>query len=138
MIRELRIRGLGVVATLALIGGCVTPTQQGIDSGGSFFLSPGEATRLVDGTGVRYLQVSSDSRCRPGVQCVWAGRAEIQLRITPPSNIDGAESSTGELLLSTDLDASATHSGWRYRLIKLGFEAQPVATLQVDRSNSSY
>ena len=138
MIGAAHCRRLGLVAVLALMGGCVSPVEREIESGGTFVLSPGESAGLADGTRVRYLRVSSDSRCRPHVQCVWAGRAEIQLRITPASRIDGAESATGELLLSTDLDSSATYSGWRYRLIRLGFEAQPVATLQVERSNSSY
>ena len=35
----------------------------------------------VDGVPVRFVRVAEDSRCPPGVTCVWAGRARVELVI---------------------------------------------------------
>lgn len=41
------------------------------------------ASRTVDsGLTIRFLSVLNDSRCPIGVQCVWAGNAEIELELT--------------------------------------------------------
>lgn len=46
-------------------------------------LAVGASTVLPDGSQLRYAALVNDSRCPPGVQCVWAGDAEIQLEWRP-------------------------------------------------------
>lgn len=52
--------------------------------GSTVALNPGESASLATGR-VRYVRLVSDSRCPPGVQCVWAGDATIELEWTPTS-----------------------------------------------------
>ncbi len=53
-------------------------------------LSPGQTVRLPDGSRLRYDLVVNDSRCKPDVQCVWAGDAELRfswLRANLPAQV---------------------------------------------------
>ena len=56
-----------------------------IADGSDVQLGIGETARLADGSRLSYLRLVNDSRCLPGVQCVWAGDAEIALRWQPAS-----------------------------------------------------
>jgi len=51
-----------------------------------FALTLGRAARTPDGVGVRYLALLDDSRCPPGVECVWAGTVRVAVAITGPSH----------------------------------------------------
>lgn len=64
-----------------LLTACASPAPgagalRRIDADGVFQLSVGERVALGSGT-LRYLRVAGDSRCPPGVQCIWAGDAEV-------------------------------------------------------------
>ena len=69
-----------------LLAGCTTvpaanqPSASTIADGSDVQLGIGETARLADGSRLSYLRLVNDSRCPPGVQCVWAGDAEIALR----------------------------------------------------------
>ena len=43
---------------------------------------------------VRYTRVVADSRCRPGMQCIWQGEATLAFRLKEPGR---GESTTAEL-----------------------------------------
>lgn len=62
-----------------------TPTAPGETPSAPLILvlSLGEQARLPDDSQLGYLALINDSRCPPGVQCVWEGNAEIRLRWTP-------------------------------------------------------
>lgn len=47
-------------------------------------LGVGDRATLADGSQLTYLRLVNDSRCPPDVRCVWAGDAEIRLRMQPP------------------------------------------------------
>ncbi|MDE2406234.1 MAG: hypothetical protein KGL91_00015 [Xanthomonadaceae bacterium] len=49
-------------------------------------LGLGEQQKLPDGSRLTYTRLVNDSRCPPGVQCIWAGSAEIELRWNPAGN----------------------------------------------------
>ena len=76
-----------IVAALllgSLLGACAYSYNVGVKAvdGSTVALMPGQSATLADGL-LRYIRLSSDSRCKPGVQCVWAGDAVIALRWTP-------------------------------------------------------
>lgn len=48
-----------------------------IADGSTFGMRPGATVTLADASTLRYDAVRNDSRCRPDVQCVWAGDAEV-------------------------------------------------------------
>ena len=51
--------------------------------GAEVTLGMGQSTLLADNSLLTYVQLVDDSRCAPGVQCVWEGSAEIALRWQP-------------------------------------------------------
>jgi len=86
------------IATSASIAACANnaPMASGTDSAVRLTtaqpvrLSPGQVARLPDGSRLRYELVVNDSRCKPGVQCVWAGDAELRfswLRSNAPTQV---------------------------------------------------
>ena len=121
-----RMLPLLVVALAA----CSTVAGAGttVAAGQPFDLAPGAQATLADGGTLRYLALVNDSRCRPDVQCIWAGDAEIRIEWTPPGG------AAARFSLHT-LPASSRHAldaGRVLRLIALGRGPAPVATLQVD------
>ena len=76
-----------IVAALllgSLLGACAYSYNVGVKAvdGSTVALMPGQSATLADGL-LRYIRLSSDSRCKPGVQCVWAGDAVIELQWIP-------------------------------------------------------
>ncbi len=60
-----------------------TPTEARVrtpDAGGPVRLGVGEEARR-DGHTVRFVEVVEDSRCPEGVECIWAGRAQIRVEV---------------------------------------------------------
>ena len=53
---------------------------------GEIRIELGEAV-AVDGVPVRFVRVAEDSRCPPGVTCVWAGRARVELAIGSETHV---------------------------------------------------
>ena len=90
-------------------------------------LRPDDSVWLPDAAVLRYIGVSADSRCRPDVQCIRAGDADVALEYTAR----GAASRS--ITINTDAP-SADVGEWRLRLLSLEFAAPPRATLQVDRT----
>ncbi len=60
-------------------------TATRVADGASIELAPGQSAQLADDSRIDYMKLVSDSRCRPDVQCVWAGDATIAMRWTPTS-----------------------------------------------------
>lgn len=81
---------LAPVLAVAL-GACTAVSAHGGQSsvtvmeGSDFTMQPGTQVALPDHGTLRYLRVVEDSRCKPGMQCIWAGDAEVAFRWTPAS-----------------------------------------------------
>ncbi|MCK9543870.1 MAG: hypothetical protein M0R03_17770 [Novosphingobium sp.] len=91
---------IALAATSAGLSGCATtsappaaPLEAPAPSPGVAYAGIGE-TVYVDGPKVTPLEVIEDSRCPQGVQCVWAGRVRLSVRIDL-----GSGSETRELVL---------------------------------------
>ena len=81
----LHIRCFLIAGTLALAA-CATAaggSARMIGDGQSFSMRPAESVTLADHSQLRYVRLVADSRCRPDVQCIRAGDAEIALQWTP-------------------------------------------------------
>lgn len=72
---------LAITMLPLLLCGCAITPAAGITvrDGARVDLMPGQSARLDDATTIHYARLVSDSRCRPDVQCVWAGDAQIAL-----------------------------------------------------------
>jgi hypothetical protein len=81
----MNIRGFLVMGTLTLAA-CATTiggSDRMIGDGQSFSMRPAGSVTFADHSQLRYVRLVADSRCRPDVQCIRAGDAEIALQWTP-------------------------------------------------------
>lgn len=118
---------------LAILVGCATvsahdePSANLVADGGDFTMQPGTQVALADGSSLRYLRVLEDSRCKPDVQCVWAGDAEVAFRWTP------SEGSPQDFSLHTGKAAKDHVLGSRrLTLLSLSRGPAPPAMLRVE------
>ena len=127
-------RPLTAFATLALtasLAACAYPYNVGVKvaDGATVALMPGQSAALPDGQ-LRYLRLANDSRCKRGVQCVWAGDAVIDLQWTPTA---GA-SRTLSLHLNPQAGANTAKLDARQVTFTHLAQDQPQASLRVDRA----
>lgn len=128
-------RPVAAIASLALaasLAACAYPYNVGVKvaDGATVALAPGQTATLPDGQ-LRYLRLANDSRCKPGVQCVWAGDAVIDLQWSPTS----APART----LSLHLNPQAGANGARLDTRRVTFthlaQDRPQASLRIDRAD---
>lgn len=118
---------------IGLFAACTTVTADPrtggnvINDGQEFSMVPGSQVNLQDHSTLRYVRIVNDSRCPPGVQCIWAGDAEVAFTWTPAT---GAMQSFS---LHTGKDPK-THAigARRLTLAALARGASPQAELRVD------
>lgn len=119
-------RLLLTATAIVALGACASGGSTGATPGQAFSLSPGESVQLPDRATLRYVRVSQDSRCPPGVQCIRAGDADVVFEFTPA----GGHASEVNVNLPESPDAAM--QAWRLRLLSLEFGDAPRATVRVD------
>ena len=67
--------------------GAHEPPLLQLESGQPTQFKPGDTAILPDGSHLTYQSLASDSRCKPGVQCVWAGDAEARFVHTTRADV---------------------------------------------------
>lgn len=126
------LAALASLALSALLAACAYPYNVGIQAadGATVALMPGESASLPDGM-LRYVRLANDSRCKPGVQCVWAGDAVIELQWMP------AAGAARNLSLHLNPQAGANTAKLDARQVTFTHLAQdqPQASLRVDRAD---
>lgn len=60
-----------------------TGSQPGIEDGDVFSLRAGDSVHLSNAGRLTYVALLDDSRCPSGVQCIWAGEAQIAFNWQP-------------------------------------------------------
>jgi len=99
-----------------------------VADGSSIELAPGQSAHLADDSRIDYIKLDGDSRCRPDVQCVWAGDAVVVMRWTPANAMTAQD-----FVLHTTLDPKSFDTDTRtITLTALERGDAPKATLQVD------
>ena len=126
------MRPLIAISAFAIaLAACTTTGAQPADThtvadGASIQLAPGQSATLADNSRIDYIKLDGDSRCRPDVQCVWAGDATIAMRWTPASG------AAQDFELHTTLKPKSFDAGSRtITLTELERGDAPKATLQV-------
>jgi hypothetical protein len=121
---------IAISAFAIALAACTTTGAQPADTvadGSSITLAPGQSASLADNSRIDYVKLDSDSRCRPDVQCVWAGDAVIAMRWTPRSG------AARDFELHTTLDPKSFNADGRsITLQSLERGDAPKATLQVE------
>ena len=122
-----------IVAALllgSLLGACAYSYNVGIKvaDGSTVALMPGQTASVADGL-LRYVRLANDSRCKPGVQCVWAGDAVIELHWMPTAG------TARNLTLHLNPQAGSTTATLDTRQVTFTHLAhpQPQASLRIDR-----
>jgi hypothetical protein len=119
-------RAAGLALVLALAGAAACRSNGERPDGPSTPASPQEVqvalgqSQRVGALTVRFDEVSADSRCPLGVQCVWEGDAVVLLTVTAT-----ARSGALELHTAGRFPREGTYEGYRVRLVSL--EPQPRA-----------
>ena len=130
-----RIRPILLACGLMSMTACATqaiganPGGRMIEDGQTFTTHAGERVTLADSSTLRYVHLSNDSRCPPGVQCIWAGDAEVAFEWTSGSGAVTAFS------LHTGKEPKQEVLGERrLTLTSLARGDAPDAELRIDRS----
>ncbi len=98
-----------------------------VNDGQQFSIRPGKQVTLADHGSLRYVRLVNDSRCPPGVNCIWAGDAEVAFEWTPTAGALQAFS------LHTGKDPKQQAIGARkLTLVSLERGARPKAIVRVD------
>ena len=92
VVARLPMRSMLALGSLLLLSACSTVVDAGtggrsVSDGETFSIDPGGQVMLADQSQLRYERLVADSRCRPDVQCIRAGDAEIALRWIPASGV---------------------------------------------------
>ena len=88
-----------LVALLASLG-CPPPKHCDVNFGlnESFTLDQAASACLKDGDlSIRFDSVPSDSRCPVGVQCIWAGRADVALTLSQGAATEQVVLASGDM-----------------------------------------
>lgn len=72
-----------VVAACSAGATGIRPGGPRLSDGDSFRMTPGTSVSVPGEGRLSYLKLVNDSRCKPGVQCVWAGDAEVAFQWQP-------------------------------------------------------
>ena len=118
-----------VLTCALLLGGHAWATAQTAQVGREFKLKAGRVVTLDGGRlRVRFVRVSSDSRCPVDVTCVWAGNAELLLEV-------GGSRWKGKQALRLNTNASPERPGegryGRYTLKLTGLAPRPHSTRKI-------
>ena len=135
MWKRTKIRSILLVCGLMSMTACATQAVGGntgghvIQDGQTFTMHAGERVTFADSSALRYVRVANDSRCPPGVQCIWAGDAEVAFEWTSGSGAVTAFS------LHTGKDPKQQALGERrLTLVSLARGEAPDAELRIDRN----
>lgn len=125
----MRATFIAALMTLVVLPGCTTgasPSNPLAPLGQPIVMAPGQQIMLADGVTLRYLKVEADSRCPPGVQCIWAGVADVVFEF------NDKQKASHRVTVNTAPPATAAIGKWQLRVLALAFGAAPKATVQID------
>src|SRR5688572_19267576 len=126
-IPHLRSTTCWLVIGLLLLTGCAGATHHDESAAQAqvLTLQIGETASLGDQGVLRYVRTVNDSRCPVGVQCVWAGDAEVLFEFT------AARGQPQSLTLTFLKPTMPVGARWIH-LIGLERGASPAATIRID------
>ena len=128
MTRIASLLAIGLLAGCAALPNGASPAPD--DS--QLTLGIGQSSLLVDNSLLSYTRLVNDSRCAPGVQCVWEGDAEIALRWQPTGG------SAQDVRLHTSSKGGPTKARIGARTVSLTALERgiaPKATLRIERTH---
>lgn len=102
-------------------------SESQISEGEDFAMHPGDSVALSGHGKLRYVRVVNDSRCKPGVQCIWAGNAELAFEW------NDADAGKQSFSLNTTVGDKYRDLGdRRLSLLSLAMDDTPEARMRLD------
>ena len=111
------MHSFALLSMSALFFGCPKPQpkNQVFETGKIFTIMQGQTAQTADGSlKIHFDEVTADSRCPTGVQCVWAGRVDASFTLTQGSANQTVQLSSGALTKGGA--NSATFGGYTVKL----------------------
>lgn len=102
---------------------------------GDHALRAGQSLSLPDDSTLTYVRLVADSRCRPDVQCIRAGDADIELRWNPASGSAVNATLNSDPGNQQQAPNQANFGGWQVALKSLDWKQPPTATVTISRAN---
>jgi len=125
MTRSLTLACL-VSCAAGVLPGCASGDLRTATLGQPVTLQVSEQVALPGDAALRYVGVTADSRCPPGVQCIRAGDADVAFEFTP------AGGSAVPVSVNIPEAPTAPIGKWQLTLLSLEFGDAPQATVQFD------
>ncbi|SIQ04825.1 hypothetical protein [Solilutibacter tolerans] len=98
-------------------------------------LGTGQSVSLPDRSTLTYVRVVADSRCRPDVQCIRAGDADIEFKWTPVAGNPLTTALNSDPRNQQNAPNSARFGRWQVVLKGLDWEEPPRATLTISQAD---
>lgn len=121
-----------------LLAGCQSPGGAGGTPGspgagvpGDHSLRIGQSLTLPDRSTLTYVRVVADSRCRPDVQCIRAGDADIEFRWSPATGSSQSTVLNSDPRNQQQAPNSARLGPWQVALKGLDWQQPPQATVTI-------
>lgn len=130
-----------ILAFVIAFAGCQSPGGNGapassgaaINVPGDHALRIGQSLTLPDRSTLTYVRLVADSRCRPDVQCIRAGDADIEVRWNPASGASATAVLNSDPRNLQKAPNSARFGDWQVALKSLDWKEPPTATLSITR-----
>lgn len=121
---------LAVVCVLLVLSCAPAPVDSGaaVAALGADFTVPLRQSRAVADLRAGFDSVVSDSRCKPGRECFWAGDAEVAVSLT-----DGTGGAVVRMHSNAQFPHTADHGGYHVELVDVDAQGDEL-TLRVTRS----
>lgn len=126
-----------ILASLLLIAACQSPgggsAQSSATVPGSNTIRQGQTLALPDGSQLTYVRVVADSRCRPDVQCIRAGDADIEFRWNPAAGNALIAVLNSDPRNQQQAPNQTQFGEWQVALASLDWKEPPVAEVSISK-----
>lgn len=74
---------LAAILSVPILSACAKPAGNEVGPGQEFTLAGGQSAEITgENLSIKFIRVTSDSRCPQGATCIWAGEASSLVEIT--------------------------------------------------------
>lgn len=122
-----------MLAACQAVGGhdAASPSTHTVAVPGDHVVKPGQSLTLPDRSTLTYVRVVADSRCRPEVQCIRAGDADIQLQWISAAGITLGAALNSDPRNQQQAPSSTRFGPWQVALASLDWQTPPAATVSI-------
>jgi hypothetical protein len=118
-----------VILMLLILSGCNKPAGNEVSLGQEFTLSVGQSVMVAgENLSIKFIDVTSDSRCPKGATCIWEGEVSALIEIT-------SSGSTYRKVLTQPGSSSSTKTSFTNYEIMFDIQPYPELNKEIDRKD---